>query len=56
MECDGDYSVCGFSMGLAFYGTSSVMTVDTDGITNVDDNTFLKSWSDDTQPEAPQTG
>lgn len=56
MECGGDYTICGFSMGPAFYGTSSVMTVDTDGITNVDDNTFLEPWSGDAPPEAPQTG
>ena len=43
-------------MGPAFYGTSSVLTIDTDGVTNVNDNDFLQPWSDDTAPLAPQTG
>lgn len=59
MECSnsagqGDWQVCGFNMGPAFYGTDSVMTIDTDGVTNVANNNFLAPWSGDPTPQAPQ--
>lgn len=54
MECGGDPFLCGFNMGPAFYGTSDVSTIDTDGLTTVNDNTFMQPWSGDAQPEAPQ--
>lgn len=56
MECAGDWQVCGFSMGPAFYGTDSVMTINTTGATNVNDRLFATAWSDDPTPVAPQTG
>ena len=55
MECDGDYHICGFSMGPAFYGTSSVMIIDTDNLESVSANTFLQPWSGDPTPQAPQS-
>ena len=53
--CQPDWTVCGFSMGPAFYGTSSVMTIDTDGVTNVNNNDFMQPWLGDSAPVAPQT-
>ncbi|KAB2573485.1 hypothetical protein DBV05_g7895 [Lasiodiplodia theobromae] len=55
MECAGDWRVCGFSMGPAFYGTNSVMVVNTTGIALVQDNDFATAWSGDPAPQAPQT-
>ncbi|PNS15724.1 hypothetical protein CAC42_4176 [Sphaceloma murrayae] len=54
MECAGGVSVCGFSMGPAFYGTSDPMTVDTDGVSNPDENLFARAWEGDPRPVAPQ--
>ncbi|GAM83460.1 hypothetical protein ANO11243_014480 [Dothideomycetidae sp. 11243] len=56
MECGGDPNSCGFSMGPAFYGTGSVDTINTDGITDVNSNTFATAWDQDPPPVAPQTG
>jgi hypothetical protein len=55
MMCNGSVDVCGFSMGPAFYGTDSVMTVDTDGVDNVNDNVFVQPWSGDTKFASPYT-
>ncbi|KAJ6458617.1 hypothetical protein C8R47DRAFT_145914 [Mycena vitilis] len=70
MQCGDSFINCGFSMvrthyadaikskplqGAAFYGTSSVMTVDTTGIALVQDNNFAAAGSDDAQPVSPQT-
>lgn len=63
MECSTGYSgtgqadweVCGFNMGPTFYGTDSVMTINTNNITNINSNTFLQPWSGDPVPEAPQS-
>jgi len=40
-------------MGPAFYGTDSVMVVDTTGITDVADNTFNRPWGGDRAPASP---
>lgn len=55
MECGGDWTICGFNMGPAFYGTSDVMTVNTTGVDNIADNNFVSAWSGDPTPVAPQT-
>jgi hypothetical protein len=54
MMCGSDLATCGFSMGPAFYGTDSVMTVDTSGPQHVNDNDFLHAWFADPPPELPQ--
>jgi hypothetical protein len=54
MECGGDWQICGFNMGPAFYGTDDVMTVNTTGVVNVQDNNFIAPWSGDPTPLAPQ--
>ncbi|ETN45660.1 uncharacterized protein HMPREF1541_09493 [Cyphellophora europaea CBS 101466] len=55
MMCTPDYTVCGFAMGPAFYGTDDVMTINTDGVTHVNNNDFLQAWAGDAQPQKPQT-
>ncbi|KAJ7755921.1 hypothetical protein B0H16DRAFT_1540129 [Mycena metata] len=57
MECKGGFtsSGCGFSMGPAFYGTSSVLTVNTTGISLVQSNDFAVPFSGDPKPVAPQS-
>lgn len=54
MECAGDWTICGFSMGPAFYGTDSVMVVDTSKVDQVQNNDFAQAWSGDTPPQSPQ--
>jgi hypothetical protein len=55
MICGTDLTTCGFSMGPAFYGTDSVMTVDASGPRHVEENDFLRAWYADSPPELPQT-
>jgi hypothetical protein len=55
MECGDSPAACGFSGGPSFYGTDSVMTVNTDSVVNVQDNNFLVPWSGDGSPTAPQS-
>ncbi|KAK0647941.1 hypothetical protein DIS24_g7232 [Lasiodiplodia hormozganensis] len=55
MQCAGDWRVCGFSMGPAFYGTNSVMVVNTTSVALVQDNDFATVWPGDPAPQAPQT-
>lgn len=56
MECDGLWWKCGFSEGPAFYGTESVMTINTTGVAAVTDNNFFLPWtSGGEKPIAPQT-
>ncbi|KAK8247637.1 hypothetical protein HDK77DRAFT_481127 [Phyllosticta capitalensis] len=56
MECMPDWTVCGFSMGPAFYGTTDVMTVNTSAVQYAQDWNFAQPWSGDPTPQAPQTG
>ena len=35
MMCSDDYTVCGFAMGPAMYGTDDVMTINTTGISQI---------------------
>ena len=53
MWCDFDYTICGFAMGPAMYGTEDVMTINATGITHIYDNEFLRPWSGDPEPESP---
>lgn len=53
MWCDFDYTICGFAMGPAMYGTDDVMTINTTGITRIYDNDFVKAWEGDAPPEEP---
>lgn len=55
MMCAPDYTSCGFAMGPAMYGTDDVMTINTTGITNINDNDFLNPWHKDPSPQHPQT-
>ena len=55
MLCNPDYTVCGFAMGPAFYGTDDVGLINTDGITQIQDNDFVQAWEGDAPPESPQT-
>ena len=55
MMCPSDYTVCGFGMGPAFYGTSDVMTINTDNVQYVQNNNLMLPWSGDTVPQSPQT-
>ena len=50
MQCGPSLEICGFSMGPAFYGTTSVMAIDTGSTTQVQDNTFLTPWHEDLGP------
>jgi hypothetical protein len=54
MECSGEYWLCGFSGGPAFYGTDDVMVINTTGVVNVNDNNFMVPWKGE-EPVAPQT-
>ena len=54
MECGGNWEICGFNMGPAFYGTDDVMTVNSVGVNNVQESNFLDPWSGDPAPVAPQ--
>lgn len=54
MQCADDWRVCGLSMGSAFYGTKSIMTVNTSDVDLVQNNDFLQAWSGDTLPQSPQ--
>ena len=54
MECNGNWQICGFSMGPAFYGTDSVMTINTTAYTNINSYLFAQPWSGDPTPQAPQ--
>jgi hypothetical protein len=51
-ECSSDWTICGFSMGPAFYGTS-VLTVDTTNIAEVQNNDFLTAWTRGPRPHVP---
>ena len=53
MWCDFDYTICGFAMGPAMYGTDDVMTINTTGITHIYHNDFLTPWEGDPQPKPP---
>ena len=53
MWCDFDYTICGFAMGPAMYGTKDVMTIDTTGIHHIYENDFLKAWEGDLEPQPP---
>jgi len=53
MMCGGDVMLCGLSMGPAFYGTDSVMTINTTGLTFVTENDFLQPWSGDKDIQPP---
>ena len=53
MWCDFDYTICGFAMGPALYGTDDVMTINATGVTHIYKNDFLKPWSGDPEPELP---
>lgn len=55
MECAGNWEICGFSGGAAFYGTDSVMVVNTSDVVSVQDNNFLVPWSGDGSPTVPQS-
>jgi hypothetical protein len=55
MMCANDWTVCGFAMGPAMYGTDDVMTINTTGIVHIQNNDFLNPWAEDPAPEMPQT-
>ena len=55
MMCNPDYTVCGFSMGPAMYGTDDVMTINTTGIADINNNNFLSAWIGDPTPQHPQS-
>jgi len=53
MMCGNDVMTCGLSMGPAFYGTDSLMTVNTTGLTYVTENDFVQPWSGDEDIQKP---
>ncbi len=55
MMCSPDFTACGFSKGPAMYGTDDVMTINTTGIAQINNNDFLNAWADDPTPQAPQS-
>lgn len=54
MVCGDNIDTCGFAMGPGFYGTDSVMTVNTADVTVVQDNDLVNAWIDDEPPQSPQ--
>lgn len=55
MMCADGIDACEFSMGPAFYGTDSVMTINSSAYDNVNSFTFAEPWSGDPKPQAPQS-
>lgn len=54
MQCGTDWQTCGFSVGPAFYGTDSVMIVNTSAVDLVQNYDFVQAWSGDSPPQSPQ--
>lgn len=54
MMCGDDVNICGFGMGPGFYGTDSVMKVNTADVTLVQNNDLVNAWIDDEPPQSPQ--
>ena len=53
MWCDFDYTICGFAMGPAMYGTEDVLVVNTTGIDHIYKWDFLRPHPTDPTPETP---
>lgn len=54
MQCGSDYDTCGFAMGPGFYGTDSVMLVNTSSVQQVQHNDLINAWIEDELPQSPQ--